>query len=383
MHILVLNAGSSSLKWKLFRLPGGELIDGGLAERIGEGDKGRMKFGSTEITGAIRDHQAALEQLKKYLDGLEGISIDAVGHRVVHGGSLFVRPVVIDDKVKRQIRELFVLAPLHNPANLAGIEAAERYFPGIPQVAVFDTAFHQSIPREEHQYAIPLRFYEQGIRQYGFHGISHAYVSKTARKKYPQLQKIITLHLGNGASAAAVLDGSSIATSMGFGPLCGLVMGTRSGDIDPSVLLFWAQHEGMPPEEIARILNKESGLKGLTGHNDMREVEKAYAENDPQAVLALGIYSRRIKKYIGAYTALMNGLDALVFTAGIGEHSPLVRRLSCADMDFAGIILDEEKNKNPQLYAGEIQRDEAKVKILVIPTDEEKEIALQAYELLS
>ena len=383
MHILVLNAGSSSLKWKLFRLPGGELIDGGLAERIGEGDKGRMKFGSTEITGAIRDHQAALEQLKKYLDGLEGISIDAVGHRVVHGGSLFVRPVVIDDKVKRQIRELFVLAPLHNPANLAGIQAAECYFPGIPQVAVFDTAFHQSIPREEHQYAIPLRFYEQGIRQYGFHGISHAYVSKTARKKYPQLQKIITLHLGNGASATAVLDGSSIATSMGFGPLCGLVMGTRSGDIDPSVLLFWAQHEGMPPEEIARILNKESGLKGLTGHNDMREVEKAFAENDPQSVLALGIYSRRIKKYIGAYTALMNGLDALVFTAGIGEHSPLVRRLSCADMDFAGIFLDEEKNKNPQLYAGEIQRDEAKVKILVIPTDEEKEIALQAYELLS
>ena len=382
MQILVLNAGSSSLKWKIIRMPDGETVSAGLFERIGEGDEGIVRLDGETSRQAIASHQAALEILKKYLDSRSGLSVDAVGHRVVHGGSVFVKPVVITDEVKKQIKDLFVLAPLHNPPNLAGIEAAEKFFPGIPQVAVFDTAFHQSIPEIEHRYAIPERFYREGVRQYGFHGISHAYVSKQLRRREPAIKKVITLHLGNGASATAVLDGKSTAHSMGFGPLAGLIMGTRSGDIDPSVLLYWLQHDGMSADEVSRILNKESGLKGLTGYNDMREVEKKYAAGDPAAKLALEMYARRIQKYIGAFASVMNGLEAIVFTAGIGQHSALVRELTCRNMDYLGISLDPQKNTDPLAYDGVIHSAQSRVKIYVIPTDEEKEIAEQTYEIL-
>lgn len=385
MKILVLNAGSSSLKFELFKDQNSILK--GLAERIGESTGSITVNGQTE-TLKLHDHGDALKYLIDYLnkhkETLGSVEeIRAVGHRVVHGGNTFVEPVIIDDKVKAKIRELFILAPLHNPANLKGIETAEKYFPHAIQVAVFDTAFHRTIPPEEHRYAIPEEYYRQGIRQYGFHGISHQYVSREAigRLGKPE-SKIITLHLGNGASMAAVKDGKSVATTMGFGPLAGLIMGTRSGDIDPSVLLFLLRR-GMDVDALDRMLNKESGMKALFGSNDMRDVEAAYQAGDERARLAMRMYAERIRKYIGAYTAVMNGLDALVFTAGIGEHSPLVRSLSLADTGYLGIFLDETKNRHPEAVNGEIQAAGSRVKIWVIPTHEELEIAMQTQKLLN
>jgi acetate kinase len=383
MKILVLNAGSSSLKWQVLDMPAGNLLAKGLAERIGEKDKGILSFPGKNIQTDLPGHQAALEQLKNYLDMHSDLRIEAVGHRVVHGGNTFVQPVLIDKKVKDKIRSLYTLAPLHNPPNMEGIEAAEQFFPGLPQVAVFDTAFHQSIPEIEHRYAIPEKFYAEGIRQYGFHGISHSYIArKVAEKTQGAAKKVISLHLGNGASATAIRNGKSVAHSMGFGPLPGLIMGTRSGDIDPSVLLFWMKNENFSADEISNILNKQSGMSALAGYNDMREVEKRYAEDNSRARLALDMYVRRIRKYTGAFAAVMNGLDALVFTAGIGEHSVLVREKVCVEMDFLGIRLDVEKNKNPQDYDGEIQSAKSQVRIFVIPTNEELEIASQTYRLL-
>jgi len=384
MKILVLNAGSSSLKFELF--DGDKSRLKGLAQRIGE-ERGHIRINDWEKEIRLQDHGDALKLLIEYMHAHPETAgsaeeIRAVGHRVVHGGSDFVRPVVIDERVKAKIRELFSLAPLHNPANLTGIETAEKYFPRAVQVAVFDTAFHQSIPEEEHRYAIPEKYYREGIRQYGFHGISHQYVSREAMKRLGRKDaKIITLHLGNGASMTAVRDGKSIATTMGFGPLSGLIMGTRSGDIDPSVLLYLLDH-GMSHTELARMLNKESGMKALAGSNDMRDVEAAYERGEARAVLALRMYAGRIRKYIGAYTALMNGLDALVFTAGIGEHSPLVRALALENTDYLGIEWDKRKNEDPASHEGAIHADGSRVKIWVIPTREEWEIALQTQKLL-
>ncbi len=384
-YILVLNAGSSSLKFRLYEMPSEELVLKGLAERIGE-EGSRIKINNEIENIPLPGHATALEQLKTYLSNrfpeyMEKLT--AVGHRVVHGGETFVRPTLITPEVKAKIRSLFDLAPLHNPPNLTGIEAAEKYFPGVPQVAVFDTAFHQSIPEVEHRYAIPGRFYEEGIRQYGFHGISHEYVSRKAMAKLNNPgAKIISLHLGNGASMAAVDAGKSVATTMGFGPLSGLIMGTRSGDIDPSVIFYLIENQGYDPDEVKRILNKESGMKALAGSNDMRDVEQDYAKHDPRAVLALEMYARRIKKYMGSYYALLEGLDALVFTAGIGENSPLVREMALKGLAHMGILLDKRKNKEPQSYGGEIQAENSRVKIFVFPTNEELAIAQKTYKLL-
>ncbi len=384
MKILVLNAGSSSLKFKLFDYPGRKVLLEGIAEKIGE-EESYIRINEMREQTRFNNHFEALKYLIESDDfSYSPEEITAVGHRVVHGGNTFVRPVVITQEVKKKIRELFVLAPLHNPSNLTGIETAEKLFPHAIQAAVFDTAFHASIPEYEHRYAIPTHFYEKGIRQYGFHGISHAYVSKKAREKLQSEEnKIITLHLGNGASATAIQNGKSIATSMGFGPLPGLMMGTRPGDLDPTIILYLQETLGFSSDEIARILNKESGLKAITGYNDMRTIEKLYEDGNRKALLALEMYTRRIKKYIGAYMAILNGVDALVFTGGVGENSVLVRAWSLLDMEFAGIHLDLERNKNPHSFNGEIHHQQSKVKIYVIPTDEELEIAEQTYNLIN
>ncbi|BDY13865.1 acetate/propionate family kinase [Hydrogenimonas cancrithermarum] len=369
MKILVLNAGSSSLKYALYENLG-KRVEGNI-EHIGE-------------PNGPKDHRTALFEIERELAGHGEIrafdELDAVGHRVVHGGEKFVEPVQIDERVVEAIRALIPLAPLHNPANLQGIELMRKLIPDIPQVAVFDTAFHQSMEEEAYLYAIPLALYEKyGIRRYGFHGTSHAYVAKEAAKylkRAPETLNLITLHLGNGASACAVQRGRSVDTSMGFTPLEGLVMGTRSGDIDPEIPIFM-QKEGMDAD---RLLNKESGLKGLCGHNDVRTIEKMAKAGDKTSRTALKIFSRRIKKYIGAYTALLGNVDAVVFTGGIGEHSAMVRRMVCEGLEPLGICLDDTKNrKNVNI----VSTEGSGVKILVIPTDEALEIARQTETVLS
>jgi acetate kinase len=392
---LVLNAGSSSLKFKLFDGSSERVLLSGLAERIGEA-QGKIVV-SPEEGGAVQkeytltNHQEALEHLlalwKEVLNDPElGQKVQLVGHRVVHGGERFTQPVRIDTQVKQEIERLSVLAPLHNPPNLTGIQVAEEVFPQAVQVAVFDTAFHQSMPNFAYRYAIPQRFYtEHGIRVYGFHGTSHRYVArKAAAYLGPEnAQKIITLHLGNGCSMAAVHQGKCVDTSMGLSPLAGLIMGSRSGDIDPSVYLF-LEREGYSNQQIDKLLNKESGLIGIAGENDFRELSARVAEGDELAQLAVKMYAYRIKKYIGAYAAALNGIDALVFTAGVGENSALVRELVCADMETLGVKLDLQKNaEKGKQQLRELQQASSKVKILVVPTDEELEILSASTELLT
>ncbi|HFX18106.1 MAG TPA: acetate kinase [Flavobacteriales bacterium] len=388
MKILVLNSGSSSLKFQLFEMPEGKVLVKGLAERIGE-KTGRFKANDFEISKNLPSHKEALELLTDYLLNPENQiinnknDIEVIGHRVVHGGSSFVQPTLITEAVKNKVRELFSLAPLHNPANLTGIETAEMIFPQAKQVAVFDTAFHQSIPVYNHKYAIPETFYNNGIRKYGFHGISHQYVSREANKRLGKTDtKVITLHLGNGASATAVLNGKSYDTSMGFGPMNGLIMGTRSGDIDQSIVFYLMDKMGYSSEEVQNILNKKSGMMALAGSNDLRDIETAANNGEGKAQLALQMYAGAIKKYIGNYTAQMNGLDALVFTAGIGENSEVVRKLATQNLNYLGIDIDQNKNLNPDKFQGDITAENSNVKVFVIPTNEEKEIAQQAYDLV-
>ncbi len=388
MKILVLNSGSSSLKFQLFDMPQTKVLVKGLAERIGEATS-RFKANDYEVNQPIGTHKDALQLLTTYLlDDKNQIIKDtseivAVGHRVVHGGNTFVQPTLITEEVKDKIKELFSLAPLHNPANLTGIETAEEIFKDAKQIAIFDTAFHQSIPVENHKYAIPETFYEKGIRKYGFHGISHQYVSREANKILERTDtKLITLHLGNGASATAVRNGKSFDTTMGFGPMNGLIMGTRSGDIDQSIIFYLMDKLNYTLDEIQTILNKQSGMKALAGSNDLRDIETATDNGDNQAQLALKMYAGAIKKYIGNFTAQMNGLDALIFTAGIGENSQKVRELVCKNLDVFGIEIDKKKNKNPKDYQGDISGQDSKVKILVIPTNEELEIAKQTFDLM-
>ncbi len=388
MKILVLNSGSSSLKFQLFEMPQATVLVKGLAERIGE-KTSRFVANDFEVNEPIATHKDALHLLTDYLlDSKQPIlkdtsEIAAVGHRVVHGGNTFVQPTVITGQVKDKIRELFSLAPLHNPANLTGIETAEEIFSNAKQIAVFDTAFHQSIPIENHKYAIPNNFYEAGIRKYGFHGISHQYVSREANKLLGRKDiKLITLHLGNGASATAVLNGKSFDTTMGFGPMNGLIMGTRSGDIDQSIIFYLLEKLNYSSADIQNILNKQSGMKALAGSNDLRDIETAANQGDKRAQLALIMYAGTIKKYIGNFTAQMNGLDALIFTAGIGENSDVVRDLATKNLSFLGIEIDPNKNKNPKKYQGDITGKNSKVKIFIIPTNEEKEIASQVYQLI-
>lgn len=394
MKILVINSGSSSIKFQLIEMPAEVIIASGVVERIGlQGAKIKYQAGDKELNEErkIENHEAGLQMIAELLlDPEKGViqgtsGIDAVGHRVVHGGSSFSETVRIDEKVKDKIQELFSLAPLHNPHNFKGIEVAERIFPGAVQVAVFDTAFHQTIPEEAYRYAIPEEIYrEHQLRTYGFHGTSHKYVSEKASEYLNgQANKMITVHLGNGCSITAVKEGKSVEHSLGFGPMNGLIMGTRSGDIDQTVIFHMVDELGYAVDEVKQILQEKSGMLGLTGYSDLREIEAAASQGEEACVLALKMNAYRVKKYIGSYTAAMNGLDALIFTAGIGENSDLLRELICKDMDAFGIRLDDQKNRVRGNTIREIQADDARVSILVVPTNEEIEIAKQSFLLLS
>ncbi len=394
MKILVINSGSSSIKFQLIGMPDEEVIASGVAERIGlDGSKIKYKSekGLFEKETEIVNHEAGLKMIASLLlDPDKGViedasGIQAVGHRVVHGGSSFSETVRIDEQVKDKIKELFGLAPLHNPHNFKGIEVAERIFPEAIQVAVFDTAFHQTIPEEAYRYAIPEEIYRNHqLRTYGFHGTSHKYVSEQAsRFLQGKAKKMITVHLGNGCSITAIEDGKSVEHSLGFGPMNGLIMGTRSGDIDQSVIFHMIDELGYTVEEVKGLLQEKSGMLGLTGFSDLREIEAAASRGDESCLLALNMNAYRVKKYIGAYAASMNGLDALVFTAGIGENSDLLRKLICSNMEFFGIELDQEKNKVRNNSIREIQAPGSKVSVLVVPTNEEIEIAKQSFHLLS
>jgi acetate kinase len=397
MNIFVVNSGSSSIKYQLFRMPSEQPVCSGLVERIGLDDgkithkvytEAEEKVISKPVT--VPDHEAGLLEVKKLLCEPDiGViqdpgEINAVGHRVVHGGERFASTTVVTTEIKEKIKELFALAPLHNPANFLGIEVAERIFTKALQVAVFDTAFHQTMPERAFRYAIPDELYTQRkIRAYGFHGTSHKYVTQKAIEYLSNADaKLVTIHLGNGSSMTAVNRGQSVDTTMGLGPMGGLIMGTRSGDIDPSII-FHLIKEGFLAGEVNELLNKQSGMLGLTGYSDMRDVLRAMNEGDRMAGLAYEMYAYRIKKYIGSYAAVLNGLDALVFTAGIGENDSLIREKACAQMDFLGIELDQERNNERSKGIREINKDGARVKILVIPTNEELEIVRQCFELLT
>lgn len=399
MKILVINSGSSSIKYQLFDMAREAALCGGIVERIGL-DMGRVRHWALRDgerwewveERSVPDHRLGLSLAAGLLSDAEmgaiasADEIDAVGHRVVHGGERFSQTVRITDEVIAVIRELIPLAPLHNPANLKGIEVAREVFPRAEQVAVFDTAFHQTMPPRAYRYAIPTRFYEErGVRVYGFHGTSHLYVSKVAARylgKPLEDCNLITAHLGNGASITAVQRGRSVDTSMGFSPLPGLMMGTRSGDIDPAVAFHLHRTLGLSLDEIDRILNKESGLLGVCGSSDVRDVEARVQDGDADARLALEMYAYRIKKYIGAYMAALGRVDALVFTAGVGENSALVRAMACEGLESLGIVLDPDRNDDPLVgEATAIHASDSVVDILVIPTNEELEIALQTYSL--
>ncbi len=392
MQVLILNSGSSSIKFQLFSMPNETIICSGLIERIGF-DDAIFKFKTANKTIALEtsilNHKIGLNLLaEQLLDKKTGViksanDISIVGHRVVHGGKHFSDTTEITTRVKEKIKALSSLAPLHNPANLQGIEVAEDIFPNAKQVAVFDTAFHQSIPEHAYRYAIPNTFANtHKIRLYGFHGTSHKYVSEKAIEYLGKKDsKIITIHLGNGCSMTAIKNGKSIDHSLGFSPVSGLVMGTRSGDIDPAIIFYLAKKQNLSLNEINNLLQKESGMLGLTGFSDLRDIENEAKNGNINCQLALQINTYRIKKYIGSYTAILNGLDAIVFTAGIGENSELMRKMICEDLDFLGIQLDDEKNKLKSKSINPINNDNSKVKILVIPTNEELEIAKQAVGL--
>jgi acetate kinase len=393
MKVLVINSGSSSIKYQLFEMPQQEVLCSGLIERIGL-ELGKVHYKSNnhkiEEEVEIKDHKSGLERVVDLLlDKKVGVisstdEIKVVGHRVVHGGSTFTKTAIVTEEVKKKIESLFSLAPLHNPANLEGITVSESIFKNAQQVAVFDTAFHQTIPVVAYKYAIPNKFLdEHRVRLYGFHGTSHKYVSEKANE-YLQKEhsKIITIHLGNGCSITAIENGRSIDHSLGFGPVTGLIMGTRSGDIDHSLIFYLINNLGYDADYINDMLQKESGMLGLTGFSDLRDIEAAAAKGDKNCQLALDMNAYRIKKYIGSYVAAMNGLDAIIFTAGIGENSDVIRRLVCTDMEYLGIELDTEKNAIRAKQFTEIHKETSKVKVLVIPTNEELEIAKQSYELL-
>ena len=391
-QVLVLNSGSSSLKFQLFSMPKENILCSGLIERIGFNDA-KFKFNSEnnsiEFVKSIPNHKVGLELLAEQLLNKDtGIiksvnDIDIVGHRVVHGGKYFSDTTQITSIVKEKINELSSLAPLHNPANLQGIEVAEAIFPNAKQVAVFDTAFHQSIPEHAYKYAIPNEFSDKyNIRLYGFHGTSHKYVSEKAIEYLgKEKSNIITIHLGNGCSMTAIKNGKSIDHSLGFSPNSGLIMGTRSGDIDTSIIFHLAKKFDYSLDDINTLLQKKSGMLGLTGFSDLRDIEAEAEKGNKACQLALQMNAYRIKKYIGSYTAILNGLDAIVFTAGIGENSDNMREMVCQDLDFLGIQLNLELNKKRSKSIRAIHTENSKVKILVIPTNEELEIAKQSVDL--
>jgi len=392
MKILVLNSGSSSIKFQLFSMEKHEVLCHGLIEKIGEKlGHFKIKFGEKELQKDenIKDHSFGLSILQEVLVE-EGIlknfdELGGVGHRVVHGGDFFDRAVLVNDEVVRKIEELSSLAPLHNPVNLLGIKALAKEYPKLKQVAVFDTAFHQTLPKTAYIYALPYEQYTKNhVRRYGFHGTSHSFVAKEAAKKLGKDMdeaNLITIHLGNGDSITAIKNGKSIDTSMGLTPLEGLVMGTRCGDIDPAIIFYLSRKLGLNIDELDKMLNKQSGLKGICGDNDMREIEKRVKAKDEMAKLALEIFCYRVKKYIGAYSVAIGKVDAIVFTGGIGENSSTVREMVCEGLeDSLGIELDTEKNLN---HSDIISKDSSKIKIFVIPTNEELEIAQQCYKIVS
>jgi len=393
VNILALNAGSSTLKFKVFRFPEKRQLISGICERIGL-DGGCVSY---TIEGNQRSYNAVLETyndalhavMKVLTDGdAEGLhsseEIAAIGHRIAHGGDRFVEPTVIDDGVLKELEACKELAPLHNEAAVNVIKACKELFETVPMIAVFDTAFHQTMPQKAYMYAVPYELYEAyKVRRYGFHGTSHKYAAyKVAEVLGMPLEnsKIVVCHLGNGASIAAVQNGKSVDTSMGFTPLEGLVMGTRSGDIDPSVVGFLAGKTGLSQEDILRKLNTESGLKGISKRSsDFREVLEAMNAGDSNAALAIEMFVYRIRKYIGSYIAVMDGLDMLVFTGGIGEKSSYVREAVCENFSFVGIEIEKVRNR-AVVGDGEISTDESKVKVMVVCTDEEQMIAQEAYE---
>ena len=398
MNVFVINSGSSSIKYQLIRMPEAVVICSGMVDRIGQSESSIHYKTFTDKGGQewkesipIHDHATGLKEVSRMLtDPKIGVisdphEIKVVGHRVVHGGESFSDTMIISLEVKEKIKKLFSLAPLHNPPNYLGIEVAEEIFARAKQVAVFDTAFHQTMPPVAYRIAIPRQFYdEHGIRAYGFHGTSHKYVSeKAAAHLQKNDSKIITIHLGNGCSMSAVYNGICVDTSMGLGPMNGLIMGTRTGDIDQSVIFYMVNQLGYTLDEVNTILNKKSGMLGLTGFSDMRDVKAECKRGNQEAILAYEMYGYHIRKYIGAYVAVLNGLDAIVFTAGVGENDVLSRTLATQNMEYLGIHMDEEKNEAGGKGIYEINKTNSPVKILVVPTNEELEIARQCYTLLS
>ncbi|CAG5087116.1 Acetate kinase [Thermobacillus xylanilyticus] len=398
MKILVINAGSSSIKYQLYNMKDESVLASGRVERIGTESaivthEPAAGPGVREVSG-ILDHVTAVRRVLDLLLHREhGVvasiaEIEAVGHRVVHGGETFKASVLVDDEVKRSIRDLFDLAPLHNPAALMGINAVEQNMPNMPQAVVFDTAFHQTMPRHAYLYPIPMALYRRHkIRRYGFHGTSHFYVSERAAEMIgrPIAElKMITCHIGNGASCTAIQGGKSIDTSMGLTPLEGLMMGTRSGDIDPAVVPFVMSKEELTLGEVNSMLNKHSGMLAISGFSgDMREIVEAMEDGDRNAKLAFDMFCYRLRKYVGAYAAAMNGLDVLVFTAGIGENSAHVRKAVCEGLTFLGVQLDETANQRHSKDARFISAPDSRVKVLVVPTNEELIIARDTFRLVS
>lgn len=389
-RVLVLNSGSSSLKYQVVDAGTGAALAAGLVERIGGSGQGRLTHtvdGAPQASDVdVPDHTAAMAAMTTAFDehgpDLAEVGLVAVGHRVVQGGARFGQSVRLDEAAVAVIEGLSDLAPLHNPANVAGIRVAMERFPELPHVAVFDTAFHLGMPEVAHTYAIDREVArEHRIRRYGFHGTSHSYVSRVAARllgREPSETNVIVLHLGNGASACAVRGGASVDTSMGLTPLEGLVMGTRSGDLDPAVVLHLARTAGMDVQEIDDLLNKRSGVLGLSGRQDMRDLVTAAAAGDAPAQLALEVYCYRLRKYIGAYTAVLERVDAVVFTAGVGENSAPVRELALRGLGVLGIELDDAANHAPSRIARDVATAASRVRVLVVPTDEELEIAREA-----
>ena len=399
MIILVLNCGSSSIKYQVIDMNGerSKLLAKGQVDRIGlnEGllvhkpaDKPKYEFAKN-----IPDHSVGINLiLDAITDPQHGVigslnELNAVGHRVAHGGEYFTDSAVVDNTVKQQIESCFELAPLHNPANLKGILVIETLLPNVPQVAVFDTSFHQTMPRENYLYAIPYKYYEDyRIRKYGFHGTSHKYVAQKGCKLAGldfEKSRVITCHIGNGASVTAIRNGKSVDTSMGFTPVDGLVMGTRSGSVDPSALLYIAEKDGLSPAKINDLINKQSGVLGITGlSSDMRDIRDAAANGNEKAVLALEMYNSRVKKFVGAYAAEMDGVDLIVFTGGVGENEPTLRSYVCEGLEYMGVRFDAQANKGVKGEDKLLSEPDSRVKVAVVTTNEELVIASDTYRLL-
>ncbi len=400
MKILIINSGSSSLKFQMIEMQDNSVLCSGLVERIGEkiGKVTYKKFPDTakeektNLEQPIENHATAMRTVVKMLtDTTKGVikdtaEINAIGHRVLHGGEAFTQPSRVDDTVIQAIKDCIPLGPLHNPANLSGIEVAQELFPGIPQAVVFDTEFHQTMPPKAFLYALPYELYEKySVRRYGFHGTSHKYVAAETAKllgKNKEDCNIITVHLGNGSSLAAVKAGKCIDTSMGMTPLAGVVMGTRSGDIDPAIQLYLHRTKGLSFEEIDTLLNKQSGFKGICGVNDMRDIHAKAEKGDKQAKLAFDVFVYSVTKYIGAYSTVLERVDAITFTAGIGENDDIAREHICAGLKIFGIKIDTEKNKNRFKEPTAIHSTDSKVQVWVVPTNEELQIARETMNVL-